>query len=212
MAQGDIAMSFIIIISYLIAHVFWFFLFSPVSRGLNFWLVMAIANGALTAVALVSQRRSLNSLFKFRISRIFIGIISAGVLYFVFFLGKEIIGLLLPFSKAEVVRIYNIKQGTPALVIGILLFAWIGPCEEIFWRGFLQQRLASLFGKNSGYIAAAFMYGITHLYALNFTLFGAALVCALFWGFLFKRYGSLWPAIISHSVWDVFVFIIAPIQ
>lgn len=205
-------MSAVIILSYLVAHIFWFFLFSPLSRGLNFWLVMAIANGVLVTVALISQRRSLDSLFKFRISHIFIGIISAGVLYFVFFLGKEISGLLLPFSKAEIVRIYNIKQGTPALVVGILLFAWIGPCEEIYWRGFLQQRLASLFGKNTGYIAAALMYGITHLYALNFMLFGASLVCAFFWGFLFKKHRSLWPAIVSHSVWDVFIFVIAPLR
>lgn len=206
-------MSAVIILSYLVAHLFWFFLFSPLVRcGLNFWLVMATANGVLTTVALIAQRRYLAPLFKFRISHILIGIISAAILYCIFFLGKEISALLLPFSKAEITRIYTVKQGTPILLIGILLFSWIGPCEEIFWRGFLQQRLSSPFGKNAGYIAVSLMYGVTHLYALNFMLFGAALVCALFWGLLFKRYGSLWPVIISHSVWDVFIFVIAPIQ
>ncbi len=42
-------------------------------------------------------------------------------------------------------------------------------------------------------------------------LFMAAAICGLYWGLVFYTTRSLWPGIISHAVWDVFVFLVAPI-
>lgn len=201
-----------IIALYLIANLFWFLLFSPLARiSLNFWMAMTAAVGLLSAAALIAQRGKLKQVFELRSSYVFIGIISAGILYCLFVLGRQLSSALLPFSQSQIIRIYAIKSSAPSWLIGILLVAWIGPAEEIFWRGFLQQRLSGLFGDKAGYIASSLMYAFIHLYALNFMLFAAALVCGLFWGFLFKKYHSLWPVIISHSLWDIFVFIIAPL-
>jgi membrane protease YdiL (CAAX protease family) len=94
----------------------------------------------------------------------------------------------------------------------LLLLFVIGPSEEIFWRGFVQDTLAQKFGDNSGWIIASLVYGGVHIAAWNFMLFAAALVCGLFWGWVFKKYKSLWPGIISHAIWDLTIFVLIPVR
>jgi membrane protease YdiL (CAAX protease family) len=38
----------------------------------------------------------------------------------------------------------------------------------------------------------------------------AAGVCGLFWGLLYWREQNLIPVIISHSLWDVMIFVLFP--
>ncbi len=54
-------------------------------------------------------------------------------------------------------------------------------------------------------------YGGAHLVAGNLTLIGAASVAGAFWGGLHALGVPMGALIISHSAWDVFTFLIAPI-
>jgi membrane protease YdiL (CAAX protease family) len=38
----------------------------------------------------------------------------------------------------------------------------------------------------------------------------AALIAGLFWGFMYYRYRSLLANVVSHTVWDVAVFLVFP--
>jgi hypothetical protein len=38
----------------------------------------------------------------------------------------------------------------------------------------------------------------------------AALVAGLFWGWMYMRYNSMVMNIVSHTVWDIAVFLILP--
>jgi membrane protease YdiL (CAAX protease family) len=107
--------------------------------------------------------------------------------------------------------IYRSREQASSLIIGILLFLWIGPAEEVFWRGFVQHRLSKRLGEMQGYVFTSLIYASVHIWAFNLMLFLAALICGLFWGGLFKRYRSVWPVLISHAVWDVAIFILFPI-
>ncbi|GAJ01964.1 unnamed protein product, partial [marine sediment metagenome] len=73
-------------------------------------------------------------------------------------------------------------------------------------------RLGEQFGPVRGYILASLVYGGVHLWAFNFMLLAAALVAGLFWGAMFIKYGSVWPGIISHALWDAAIFVIWPVQ
>jgi membrane protease YdiL (CAAX protease family) len=42
-------------------------------------------------------------------------------------------------------------------------------------------------------------------------LLAAAGSCGVFWGAMFWRFRSIWPALISHAVWDVVIFVLLPI-
>lgn len=206
------------------AAVGWFFLFSPWTGGkVNFWWGMALAAGVLMVGSLLLSRREVPPLlggiawttreaFQFKPAHLLIGIAAAALLYFVFFLGDKIAALLFDFAKPQVAGIYGMKsQASPLLIGGLLLF-WIGPAEEIFWRGFVQRKLASRFGGWLGLIYATAVYTLIHIWSFNFMLLMAALICGAFWALMYHYYRSVWPGIISHAVWDVVIFVIAPIS
>ena len=48
--------------------------------------------------------------------------------------------------------------------------------------------------------------------ALNFMLLVAAAICGLFWGLIYQRERSLVPVIISHSLWDLIIFVLYPLS
>lgn len=202
-----------VIILLLLASSVWFFMFSPISKGLfNFWLLMFIASGILAIIGIIYQRKNLASLFYFRKNHIAAGIISAALLYFIFLAGSLLSVSIFPFAKAETRAIYALRGQGQLGLVALALFFWIGPAEEIFWRGFVQERISRRFGKNTGLVLAALAYAGVHAFALNLMLFLAALICGIFWGMLFRRYRSLWPAIFSHAIWDVLIFVLLPIQ
>ena len=50
-----------------------------------------------------------------------------------------------------------------------------------------------------------------HIITFNFMLVVAALVCGIFWGWIYKKEKSLVPIIISHALWDFTVFVLFPL-
>jgi membrane protease YdiL (CAAX protease family) len=203
-----------LIILVIIAAAMWIEMF--VLKDFNFWIEMLIAASLLAAASVYINHKTgpaINfRLYFFKPTYLLIGIISAAILYLVFFAGDYISKLIFAFADKQVTGIYGNKVLLNPYVIGALLFFVIGPSEEIFWRGFVQDTLAEKFGDNTGWIIGALVYSGVHIFALNFMLFMAALVCGLFWGYMFKRYKSLWPGIISHALWDLTIFVLIPVR
>jgi uncharacterized protein len=139
-----------------------------------------------------------------------LGLASAGVLYLGFQVGDRLARLILPKGAAEIGAIYDLKSlGSKKELAARLMFI-IGPAEELFWRGFLQKRLQKRFGEGPGYVLATAAYGGAHLVTGNFTLIGAATVAGAFWGGLAALGVPMGALIVSHSAWDVWIFLIAP--
>ncbi len=196
----------------LLAAALWCVLFSPWVRGwVDFWFGMTLAAGLLTGIAVWLERGRLRDRLQWKAAHLAIGLVSAALLYAIFVAGDRLSRAILPFAGEEIVAIYARRGSSSPILIGALLFAWIGPAEEIFWRGFLQHRLAGRWGNLRGYLIASALYAAVHLWAGNLMLVLAAFLCGLFWGTVYRRRGSLWPGIVSHAVWDVLVFLVAPI-
>lgn len=196
-----------------LAAFFWFVLFSPwTAPRVNFWLFMAMATAVLSAAGLWLQRDRLREIYAFRPSHVLIGLASALVLYAVFLAGNLVSTQIFQFAKPEIADIYSTRAQASPLTIGLLLLLWIGPAEEIFWRGFVQERLYAKCGRTGGCIAASLIYAAVHVFGFNVMLFMASLVCGLFWGGLYLKYRSVWPGLISHAVWDVLIFVVIPVQ
>jgi ABC-type transport system involved in cytochrome c biogenesis permease subunit len=68
-----------------LATFFWFVMFSPwTAPRLNFWLVMTMATAVLSAAGLWLQRERLREIYAFTPSHVLIGLVSALLLYAVF--------------------------------------------------------------------------------------------------------------------------------
>ena len=190
------------------AFVLWFFIF-VVPAG-NFWLKLTGSASLLAAIGLFSSRNDLKALFTFRIRHLWVGILSALLLYGIFFVGKLAANLLFSFAPAQIESVYASKTQLEAVWIGLLLLFVMGPAEEIYWHGFVQRRLTGRYGATAGVLATAVVYTLVHATSLNFMLIMAAGVCGLYWGLLFQREKSLIPLIISHALWDFLIFVLFP--
>lgn len=177
----------------------------------NFWVVMAGAALLVAAYALYFGREELKGLFAYKTGTIMAGLAGAVFLYAIFVIGSWTSRELLPFAHDEISGIYDLRRAAPRWVIVLLLGAVIAPCEEIFWRGYIQSTLAYRFGDTRGLLLMATGYALVHFWAWNFMLIASAFVCGLFWGYLFHRLRSLLPCIISHVIWDLAVFVYYPI-
>ena len=191
----------------------WFVLFSPWTKSLiNFWIGMTLFSGSLALTSIALTRDKTAEIFEFKQSYIWIGIISAAILYLIFFIGDMAVKSVFDFAKVEIENIYSTKSQASTIKIGLLLFLVIAPAEEIFWRGFVQRKYSEKFGKWRGLLLAVILYSLVHIWSFNLMLIAAAMVAGIFWSLLYLRYNSIVPGIISHAVWDLFIFVLYPIK
>ena len=175
----------------------------------SFWIKISLSAAILATLSLGLEPRRQN-LFAFNWRAVISGLLSAVVLYGIFWAGKQISALLFPFSASQIGSIYDKGAGTSMGTIALLLFLVTGPCEEIYWRGYLQRNLMERFGNGAGWALATTVYAAVHIWSLNFMLIGAAAVAGAFWGALYWRLKALPPVIVSHSVWSTVIFAVFP--
>jgi uncharacterized protein len=172
----------------------------------NLLILIGWAAGISTAF-----RRSVSDDFRTVVlKKIGFGLLSALSLYVVFFAGNIVSRKLFAFAGENIAAVYDFKSGVAPARVWLLMTLVIGPGEEIFWRGYLQRALAMRIGKWPGCILATALYAGVHAGSGNIMLVLAALVCGLFWGLLYLRFGSILLNALSHTVWDVAVFLVFP--
>jgi hypothetical protein len=176
----------------------------------NFWFKLTGSAVLLAATGLIASRREIGALFAFRFRHLGIGVLSALALYAIFWLGKLAAGWLFAFAPGQIASVYATKTQLDALLIGLLLLFLMGPAEEIYWHGFIQRRLVARYGVRAGVLTTAVVYALVHVGSLNPMLILAAGVCGLYWGLLYQREQNLIPLIISHSLWDLLIFVLFP--
>ena len=142
--------------------------------------------------------------------KVALGMASAGLLYAVFAAGRVAALRLFPFAGYAIGDIYALRSGVPLGRIVLLLGLVIGPGEELFWRGFLQEGTGATTRRAFGFALTALLYAAVHLASGNIILVLSASVCGVFWGWLYLRFRSPILNVVSHTVWDLAVFVIFP--
>lgn len=137
------------------------------------------------------------------------GITSGFILFGLFWLGNSLIELLnLPFTK-EIAKLYG-RYSPTMLWHYIVLLLIIIPGEELFWRGFVQKRMLNYTKIPMGILLSSLLYASVHLYSTHWILAFAALIAGLYWGFLYAWKKSMPLVIVSHLIFDLFLFVILP--
>ncbi len=190
------------------AFALWYFVFQT-EIG-NFWVRLALA-AALLATAALALTPDRATLFRVRSRDIVIGLVSALVLYAIFWVGKQISVALLPFASDQIQSVYANRHQLDLIWVGVILFFLVGPSEEIFWRGFVQRRLSQRSSAPRALLITAAIYALVHIWTLNLMLILAAAVAGLFWGWLYQRQQSLIAVMLSHALWDLLIFVLFPL-
>lgn len=197
----------------LLAAVLWTIMFSPwTAPHVNFWVMMTCSGAALT-IFTTWARPGWRKEVRLKFSDVALGVALAAALWGVFWLGEFFSTLLFDFARPQVDSIYGMKEGENPLVLTLLMLLIIGPAEEIFWRGFIQNRFSARWNPNIGFIVTTLVYSLVHLSKFNFMLIMAAMVAGLVWGLAYRFFPErLGAIIISHALWDCAVFIWFPIM
>ena len=192
----------------LLAAVLWTIMFSPwTAPHVNFWVMMTCSGAALT-IFTTWARPGWWKEVRLKFSDVVLGITLAAALWGVFWLGEFFSTLLFDFARGQVDSIYGMKEGENPLVLTLLMLLIIGPAEEIFWRGFIQNRFSARWNPNTGFIVTTLVYSLVHLSKFNFMLIMAAMVAGLVWGLAYRFFPErLGAIIISHALWDCAGFI-----
>lgn len=176
-----------------------------------FWIKISASASILAGLSFALQPFE-KDLFKLNAKLVLAGILSAIFLYGIFWLGKAVSTLILPFAGEQIGGIYGKGAGTSTGVISLLLFFITGPAEEIYWRGYLQKNLMARHGNLRGWLLATAIYAGVHIWSFNFMLVGAAAVAGAFWGAMYWRFNNLSSVIISHSIWSTVIFAFLPMN
>ena len=191
----------------LLAALFWFVTFYL--TWASFWIKISFSAATLAILSLLLQPNRKEHI-RIDARAVALGLASAAILYFIFWIGKAVSEVILPFSGGQIGGIYDKGAGTPMWVIALLLFFVTGPSEELYWRGYLQKNLMMRYGQWQGWLLATAIYAAVHIWSFNFMLIGAAAVAGAFWGAMYWRLKNLTPVIISHSVWSAVIFAVFP--
>jgi uncharacterized protein len=180
----------------------------------DFWWWMSTNLAVLLAICFLTDRDYLillkNDLNERIWWKIGIGLLSAFLLYLLFFVGNYLSRKWFNFAGSGIEGVYRFKGDASGIRIAMLMIILIGPGEELFWRGYLQRKLSLKTGKWAGFIIALLLYTGVHIFTGNIMLIMAALICGLFWGWLYLKYNSMVINVISHTIWDIVVFLLLP--
>jgi membrane protease YdiL (CAAX protease family) len=180
----------------------------------DFWWWFALVIFILCVLTFLSDRpyfaRLVDDLQKNTLLKILCGLISSILLYG-FFYGGNIISLrMFRLAGTGIAQIYQYREGGSTLKIVLFMICIIGPGEELFWRGFIQDKYSKKIGKLPGFLITALLYGSVHIGSLNPMLVTAAFFCGLFWGSLTVYVETLTIAqhYQSHSMgsWGIYHF------
>jgi len=195
-----------------LAAVLWTVMFSPwTSPHVNFWKMMTCSGLMLTVYSTWAAPGWWKNV-RLGLTDILLGIALAAFMWGVFWLGEYFSTMIFGFARPQVDMIYGMKEGENPWILTALMLLIIGPAEEIFWRGYVQNTLSKRWNPNVGFIVTTLVYSLVHLPKMNFMLIMSAAVAGFIWGLAYRFFPERFGAILlSHALWDCAVFIWFPI-
>lgn len=145
------------------------------------------------------------------INYLFLGVVSGMLLFCLFWLGRQFIGIF-PFNFVMNIRNLYRWYAPSYFWQYIALVAIAAPGEELFWRGFVQKRLSNYLKPAASIIVASLLYSSVNIYSGSFLLVLASVVSGLVWGLLYRWKKSMPLVIVSHIVFDLMIFVILPLK
>jgi uncharacterized protein len=186
---------------FFIAHLLLFFTFQDKTI---FWYIFSASMLVLISFSISKESIENNEpIWRFLI----LGAISGAILFSFFWIGDLLINVFHLRLNTQVSALY--KWYAPKEIWHYYsLMLILAPGEEIFWRGFIQKRLLTYVGRWTSVPVTAILYTSVHLYSDHWMLPFSALFAGIVWSWLYAWKRSLPLVIVSHLIFDWFLFIL----
>ncbi|EPD52014.1 hypothetical protein HMPREF1210_01366 [Paenisporosarcina sp. HGH0030] len=94
----------------------------------------------------------------------------------------------------------------------LLLMLIIAPGEELFWRGFIQQKLKTYMSPFFAVLVASLLFGLSMAFSGFWLGVLAAVTSGLLWGLLYEWKKSMPLIIIAHITMTILLFLVLPLN
>ncbi|MCZ8536503.1 CPBP family intramembrane metalloprotease [Paenisporosarcina quisquiliarum] len=94
----------------------------------------------------------------------------------------------------------------------LLLMLIIAPGEELFWRGFIQQKLKRYMSPFFAVLVASLLFGLSMAFSGFWLGVLAAVTSGLLWGLLYEWKKSMPLIIIAHITMTILLFLVLPLN
>lgn len=145
------------------------------------------------------------------------GIISAALLYLIFYGGNYLINNFHPLGiqASSETSIYS-TIGTHPLYLQLLILLFDGFGFESYFRGALQNFFSSKIRNQKSKLGAVFLSSfcdsMIHVVSLNPLWIITTFIADSVWGVTYYHTKDLSSSVSSHIVWDIAIFVVAPIK
>lgn len=160
----------------------------------------------------IQKRYFLFSLNLGFLSGIFFGLLGIVILRFLGIKGYSFTDkvVIFGFSVKKELGYHLLTKNRFAFFLYCLFLVGLG--EELFWRGFIQQRIKDYFNKNISIWLTSVIFSLIHFYLFIICPFFIAILMlilifllGLFWGYAFERYNNIFLPAFSHGI-SAFIF------
>ena len=96
-------------------------------------------------------------------------------------------------------------------LVYLLMITWVlvGPCEELFFRGFIQGTFTFWKGPEMGVIAGSVLFGLAHFSPLLWFPSIPAAAVGIIYGIVYLKRRSIVPVAVAHSMNNTIGFALA---
>jgi len=94
----------------------------------------------------------------------------------------------------------------------ILLILIIAPGEELFWRGFIQQKLKAYMSPFFAVLISSILFGLSMAFSGFWLGVLAAFISGMLWGVLYEWKKSMPLIIIAHITMITLLFLVLPLN
>ena len=105
--------------------------------------------------------------------------------------------------------IENLTVGS-VLVAGLVIFFATGFSEELIFRGILMKRAVEGLGRRGALLYVTAIFASLHIFFLSPVDLVFVFAVGLFYGFIVLKTRNLWGVILSHSLGNVILYLVAP--
>lgn len=189
------------------ATVLWYIMFQ--TSFINFWVMLTFSTSLLLLFSILLNR-GIGIKNTFTSKNIVIGTSSGFLLYLFFRFAFEVVRSF-DFMNTGVQNVYTLGGNIPIVHIAIILLFPISMAEEIYWRGLIQRRIQVNIGPKLSWILVTTIYTGVHLPTLNPPLLITAFIGGLVWGYIFMKTGSITAGAISHTIFNLMIFVFMPL-
>lgn len=112
------------------------------------------------------------------------------------------------FTKELGYQLLSKSNSTRGLLLYVLFSIFvIGLGEEIFWRGFIQRKIANRTTKSAAILITAILFSLTHFYVFIIISADKSIILLMFigiagaaWGYIYEKIDNIWSVAISHGI------------